>query len=98
MSGAKNKAPAPAASSSPPATPVSRLRLTTPDGAELKGPMRLTGVVRTRKLVNGQMTDCFAVAVAQVGLDGSLEVKLGNSQVYPEFVHVEHKKMIGRTS
>ncbi len=56
-----------------------------PDGATPVGTMTLSGVVRT--------TRGYAVAIASLGEDGSMVVTLGNSQVYPEHIASEHKRV-----
>lgn len=78
----------PAAAAAPPlATAVSQ-DIAGLDGAKPTRPMTLTGVVRTSK--------GFAVAVATFGLDGTLVVKLGNSQSEKQFVAHEHAKNLAR--
>jgi hypothetical protein len=82
----KTPAPAPAVTS---ATTSTTPRFVGPDGATPTKTMRMTGVVRT--------TRGYCVAIATVEPDGTFELRLGNSQSHQEFVHMEHKRVIGRT-
>jgi hypothetical protein len=55
-----------------------------PDGATPVRAYTLAGVVRTTK--------GYALATCVVGLDGSMSVSLGGSQVFPEHVVTEHAR------
>ena len=70
--------------------PPSRPKLVGPDGASPVGAMTLTGLVRTSR--------GYAVASLVVEPDGTQAFRLGNSQVYPEHIAAEHKKMLVKAS
>ena len=67
------------------------VRVTSPDGAELKGNATVTGLVKTTK--------GFATAIVELTPDGSaVSVKLLLSQTEKRFVAIEHKREVMRAA
>lgn len=71
--------------SNPPRRTLTRARIESADNATPKGPMTLTGIVRT--------TRGYAVAIATLDAEGNVQtVKLGHSQTERQFVAQEHAR------
>lgn len=62
-----------------------------PVETRLTAPMWLCGIVRTAK--------GYAVATAEISTEGEvLQFVIGNSQAFPEFVAIEHRREAARLS